>query len=150
MGVSKVAVVNGDRGHDPVLKALDFINYRKILSGWDRVLIKVNFITVKTWDTGATTDPIVVEAIIRKLQNMPIEINVVESDSTGTNDDKAFDVTGMKEMCERNTVECLNLRHVKDKVKIEIPNGETLKSIEVPRIVTESAVIPGSPILIVS
>ena len=141
MSVSKIAAVKGERGHEPVFKALDFINYKKILSGWDRVLIKVNFITDKTWDTGATTDPIVVEAIIRKLQNMPIEIYVVESDATGTNADKAFNVTGMKEMCERNAVECLNLRHVKDKVKIEIPNGETLKSIKVPRIVTESAVI---------
>ena len=141
MSVSKVAVVKGERGHEPVFKALDLIDYKKILSGWDRVLIKVNFITIKTWDTGATTDPIVVEAIIRKLQNIPIEIKVVESDSTGTNADKAFDVTGMREMCERNAVECLNLRHVRDKVEIEIPNGETLKSIKVPRIVTESAVI---------
>jgi uncharacterized protein (DUF362 family) len=35
----------------------------------------------------------------------------------------------------------LNLRHVKGRVKIEIPNGEALKSITVPRIVTESAII---------
>jgi len=44
-------------------------------------------------------------------------------------------------MCERQHVEFINLRHEKDKVKIPIPNGEALKSIAVPRIVTESAVI---------
>jgi uncharacterized protein (DUF362 family) len=124
-----------------VFKALDLIDYESCLSGYNRVLIKVNFITTKTWDTGATTDPIVVEAIIQKLKHLPVEVFVVESDATMTNADKAFVATGMKEMCKQNDVQYLNLRHVKDRVKIPIPNGETLQSITVPRIVTESAII---------
>jgi uncharacterized protein (DUF362 family) len=44
-------------------------------------------------------------------------------------------------MCSRNGVEWLNLRYVKDKVKLDVSNGETLKSITVSRLVTESAVI---------
>jgi len=83
----------------------------------------------------------VVEAIIKKLKPLGMEVYVVESDATMTNADKAFEATGMKEMCKQNDVECLNLRHVKDKVKIKIPNCETLGSITVPRIVTESAII---------
>jgi uncharacterized protein (DUF362 family) len=138
---SKVAVVKGERGHEPVFRALDLIDYKDTLSGYKNVLIKVNFITTKTWDTGATTDPIVVEAIIRKLQTLPVKIYVVESDATMTNADKAFEATGMKEMADRYNVECLNLRYVEDKVKIDIPNGKALKSITVPRLVTESAVI---------
>jgi len=58
-----------------------------------------------------------------------------------TNADKAFELTGMKEMCERNDIECINLRHVKDRVKIPIPDGEKLRTVTVPRIVAESAVI---------
>jgi uncharacterized protein (DUF362 family) len=138
---SFVAVVKGKRGHEPVFKALDLINYKSALAGWDTVLIKVNFITDKTWDTGATTDPIVVEAIIRKLEDLPVKVYVVESDATITSADKAFQKTGMKEMCNRNGVECLNLRYVKDKVELAILDGEALKSITVPRLVTESAVI---------
>jgi uncharacterized protein (DUF362 family) len=138
---SKVAIVKGKRGHEPVFKALDLIDYEKALSGWKRVFIKVNFITVKTWDTGATTDPIVVEALIKKLQEIPLEICVVESDATMTNATVAFEATGMKEMCERNNVKWLNLRKVKEKVKIDVPDHETLDSIKVPRIVTESALI---------
>ncbi len=141
MQKSKVAVVKGERGLEPVFRALDLIDYEFALSGWSQVLIKVNFITVETWDTGATTDPIVVEAIIKKLKNLPVHIIVAESDATMTNADKAFEVTGMKEMCRRNDVECVNLRHIKDKVKIDIPNGEALKSITVPRVVKESAII---------
>jgi uncharacterized protein (DUF362 family) len=138
---SKVAIVKGKRGHEPVFKALDLIDYATALSGCERVLIKVNFITVKTWDTGATTDPIVVEAIINKLQNLHVEICVVESDATLTNADKAFEATGMREMCERNGVQCLNLRKIGDRVKIDVPHSEALNRITVPRIVAESAVI---------
>ncbi len=138
---SVVAVVKGERGHEPVFKALDLINYKSALAGWDNVLIKVNFITVKTWDTGATTDPIVVEAIIHKLKELHAKLYVVESDATMTNADRAFEKTGMKDMCERNGVEFLNLRYEKNKVELAIPDGEALTSITVPRIVTESAVI---------
>jgi uncharacterized protein (DUF362 family) len=138
---SIVSIVRGARGHEPVFKALDLIDYKKALVGYNQVLIKTNFITDKTWDTGATTDPLVVEAIIRKLENLHVKTYVVESDATITNADKAFQKTGMKEMCDRNGIEWLNLRYVKDRVKIEIPNGEALKSITVPRIVTESAII---------
>jgi uncharacterized protein (DUF362 family) len=133
--------VKGERGHEPVFRALNLIDYKSAISDFGKVLIKVNFITVETWDSGATTDPIVVEAIIKRLKDLPVEIYVVESDATMTNADKAFEVTGMREMGERNGVQCLNLRHVKDRVKIDIPSGETLKSIRVPRIVTESAII---------
>jgi uncharacterized protein (DUF362 family) len=138
---STVAIVQGERGHEPVFKALDLIDYESALKGYSRVLIKVNFITTKTWDTGATTDPIVVEAIIQKLKHLPVEVIVVESDATITDANKAFEATGMATMCKKNGVEYLNLRYVKDKVKIAIPNGESLKDITVPRIVTESAII---------
>jgi uncharacterized protein (DUF362 family) len=138
---SKVAIVRGERGHEPVFEALDLVDYEQALSGWSTVLIKVNFITVKTWDTGATTDPMVVEAIIERLKNLDVKIYVVESDATMTNADKAFAATGMGEMTRRNAVEFLNLRHLKDRVKIEVPHGETLNSITVPRIVTQSAII---------
>lgn len=141
MGISRVAVVKGERGYEPVFRALDLVDYESAISGWKKVLIKVNFITVETWDTGATTDPIVVEAIIKKLKDLPVDICVAESDATMTDADKAFEVTGMREMCNRNGVECLNLRHVKERVNLDVPNGQALSKITVPRIVTESAII---------
>jgi uncharacterized protein (DUF362 family) len=136
-----VAVVKGERGHEPVFNALDLIDYKTALGGFSKVLIKVNFITTKTWDSGATTDPLVVEAIIQKIKPLGLEIYVVESDATMTNADNAFKATGMAEMCQRNSVKCLNLRHLKEKVKIPVPNSETLKDIEIPKIAAESAVI---------
>lgn len=139
--LSRVAVVKGSRGHEPVFRALDLIDFKAALTGFNRVLIKVNFITTKMWDTGATTDPIVVEAIILRLKNLPVEVQVVESDATVTNATKAFKVTGMAEMCERNNVECVNLRYLTEKVDIPIEEGLALKKITIPRLVKESAVI---------
>jgi uncharacterized protein (DUF362 family) len=139
--LSRVAVVKGCRGHEPVYRAMDLVDYREALKGWDRALVKVNFITTKTWDTGATTDPIVVEAIIRRLRELPVEVYVVESDATMTNADRAFRATGMEDVCERNGVGWINLRQAGDNVELKIPNGRVLGSIKVPRIVTESAVV---------
>ncbi len=138
---SKVAIVKGERGNEPVFKALDLVDYKGAIASFDRVLIKVNFICDKTWDTGATTDPIVVEAIINKLHDLSVAVSVVESDATITSADKASVKSGMKEMCERNNVDFVNLRYVKDKVKLSIPDGEALKNITVPRLVAESPVI---------
>lgn len=142
-GKSKVAVVKGERSKEPVQKALDLIDFKSALAGYCRVLIKVNFITTMTWDTGATTDPLVVEAIIEKLKPLPLDILIVESDATITSATKAFEATGMKAMADRVGVECLNIRNTKevDKVKLTIPEGEVLDSITVPKIVTDSAII---------
>ena len=141
MTESTVALTTGVRGYEPVYQALDLINFNNVLKNHNRVLIKVNFITDKTWETGATTDPLVVEAIIHKLHSHPIEILVVESDATMTNADKAFTVTGMKAMCEANNVEWINLRKIQERTTLTIPQGETLKSITVPTLVVDSAII---------
>jgi uncharacterized protein (DUF362 family) len=138
---SRVAIVKGERGHEPVFRALELIDYKAALKDYSRILIKVNFINTMTWDSGATTDPIVVEAIIEKLKGLSVEVIVVESDASMTNADKAFEATGMAEMCNRNGVKYLNLRNLEDRIKIEIPNGDALKDITVPRLVTESAII---------
>ncbi|MCW3999249.1 MAG: DUF362 domain-containing protein [Candidatus Bathyarchaeota archaeon] len=138
---SKVAIVHGERGHQPVFDALDLIDYKSALAGYSRVLIKVNFITTMTWDSGATTDPMVVEALILRLKQLPVEVAVVESDASMTSADKAFQATGMADLCSRHNVPYLNLRYQKDKVKLAIPQGDALKDITVPRIVTESAII---------
>ena len=139
---SKVSIISGKRSFNPVFRALDLIDYKSILKDSERVLIKVNFITTKTWVSGATTDPVMVEAIIQKIQdNLSAEVIIIESDATTTNADKAFKISGMKEVCDRYGVKFINLRKEKDRVNLSIPNYETLKTITVPRIITESTLI---------
>ena len=137
----RVAVVKGSRGVEPVYRALGLIDYGDALKGWERALIKVNFITTKNWETGATTDPLVVEAIVNRLREYSVEVFIVESDATTTNADKACVASGMRDMCDRVGVRFINLRHEKEKVELMVPNPMTLDTIKVPKIVTESAII---------
>ncbi|MBN2334236.1 DUF362 domain-containing protein [Candidatus Bathyarchaeota archaeon] len=139
--MSKVAVVKGERSLDTVYRALDLIPYREALEPWDRALIKVNFITTKTWDTGATTDPIVVEALVNRVRDLGKEVLVVESDAHMTNADEAYTVSGIKDTLDRLGVEFLNMRHVSDKVEHPVNGGKTLKRLKVAKIATESAII---------
>ncbi|MCX8150280.1 MAG: DUF362 domain-containing protein [Candidatus Bathyarchaeota archaeon] len=88
-----------------------------------------------------TTKMLLLDMTKHSLKSLPIKVYVVESDASLTDADKAFVTTGMKAMCARHGVECLNLRHLRAKIKLKVPNGEVLSSITVPQIVTTSAII---------
>lgn len=138
--MSRVAVVKGERSLETVYRALDLVPYREALKPFSRVLIKVNFITAKNWETGATTDPMVVEAIINRVRDLGKEPVVVESDAQMTNADKAVVASGMMEMLDRVGVPFFNMRHA---VKVEVPvrGGKALDSIKVAKMATESAIV---------
>lgn len=138
----QVALVKGPRELEVVYRVIELGGgLRKIGRSFSRALIKVNFISTKSYETGVTTDPLVVEGLIHKAQEAFDEVFVVESDASMTNADKACEITGMKHVCEQSGVEFLNLRREKDKTKLKISNYETLREIDVPQIVVDSAVI---------
>jgi uncharacterized protein (DUF362 family) len=139
--MSKVAVVKGERSLETVYRALDLIPYREALEPWSRVLVKVNFITTKNWATGATTDPLVVEALIDRVRGLGKEVLVVESDAQTTDADKAVVASGMKEMLDRVGVEFVNMRHVDEKVELPVKHGKALTSIKVAKMATDSAIV---------
>jgi len=137
-----VALVKGPRKLETVYEAIKFAGgFEEAAKSYDKALIKVNFISTKTYETGVTTDPIIVDALIHKAKDLFTNVFVVESDASMTNADKACEATGVKKVCDRNEVGFLNLRREKDKVKLKIPDGEALKEITVPKIVVNSAVI---------
>jgi uncharacterized protein (DUF362 family) len=137
-----VALVKGPRELATVYRAVELAGgFKDIAEEYRRALIKVNFITTKTYETGVTTDPVIVEGLIHKAKEVFEQVFVVESDASMTDADKACEVTGIKELCERSETMFLNLRREKDRVRLPISNSETLKKIKVPRIVVESAVI---------
>lgn len=138
----EVALVKGSRELNTVYRAVELAGgFREIAENYSRALIKVNFISTKTYKTGVTTDPIVVEGLIHKALEVFDQVFVVESDASTTNADKTCEITGVKEVCDKNEVIFLNLRREKDRVTLQIPNRETLDEIKVPRIVVDSAII---------
>jgi uncharacterized protein (DUF362 family) len=139
--MSRVVLVRGPRSVNTVYKCLDLLGGLEcVLEGADRVLIKVNFIVTKTYDTGVTTDPLLVEGLIRKAKEYA-EVLVVESDATTTDADKACEATGMLKVCNDTGVRFLNLRHETDRVTLPVFNKEVLREITVPRVVAESGII---------
>jgi uncharacterized protein (DUF362 family) len=139
--MSKVAVVKGERGLKPVYEALELIQYWKSLVSYDTVLLKPNLITSHTFETGITTDPIVVEALIRKIQELDKKVFVVETEGGITSPDKAIHETGMMKVVERLGSEYINMGKLKDKVELKVKEPRKIKKIKVARIATESAII---------
>ncbi len=138
--MSKVALIKGERNLATVEKAIELADGLKTLAD-KPVLIKINFITTKTWETGATTDPIVVEGIIKALKPINENIAVVESDATFTNCEKAAKVTGIGLLCEKYGIPFINLRRIKERVSIQVPDPETLTTISLPKILLNSHII---------
>jgi uncharacterized protein (DUF362 family) len=139
--MSRVAVVKGERGLEPVYKAMELIPYRENLEPYNTVLIKPNLITNHTYKTGITTDPIVVEAVIKTIQEVGKKVVVVETDGGISSPDRAIHETGMMEVIERLGSEYINMRKLKDKVELEVREPSTIKSFKVARIATEAAII---------
>jgi len=136
-----VSLATGPRTLDTVYRSLEAIEFAGALSEWDRVLIKVNFVTTKTWDTGTTTDPLVVEGLINRVRDLGREPIVVETDAQVTNADKALVKTGMKDMLDRQGVPFVNMRHEKEKVELKVIDGKVLDSFKVAKIATKSPII---------
>jgi len=141
MGRSKVSVIKGERGLDPVYRALDLIPFKEVLEPWDTVLIKVNLITSHTYETGVTTDPIVMEALINRVQQLGKQAIVVETAGGITSPDKAVVETGMMDVINRLEAEYINMAKLKDKVKLKVENTKAIKDFTVAKLATESAII---------
>ena len=139
--MSRVAVIKGERGLEPVYRALDMIPYREALEPWDTVLVKPNLITSHTYETGITTDPMVVEAVINRVHELGKKAIVVETDGGITSPDEAINTTGMMEVIERLGAEYVNMRKLKDKVELVVEDPRKVKKFKVARMATENAII---------
>ena len=138
---SRVAVVKGERGLDPVYRALDLIEYQEALEPWDTVLVKVNLLTSDTYETGITTDPIVVEAILNRVMGLGKRAVVVETEGGTTSPDRAVVETGMMEVIDRLGAEYVNMRKLHEKVTLNVENPRAINRFKVAKIATESAII---------
>jgi uncharacterized protein (DUF362 family) len=139
--MSRVAVIRGERALEPVYRAMTLIDYHEPLEPYDTVLIKVNLITSHTYETGITTDPIVVEAVINKVQELDKRALVVETEGGITSPDTAIHETGMMEVIERLGAEYVNMRKLEDKVELTVENPHKIKKFKVARIATEYPII---------
>ena len=139
--MSLVSVVKGERGLEPVYRAMDLIPFKEAIEPFDTVLVKPNLITSHTYETGITTDPIVIEAVIRKVQSLGKKAIVVETEGGITSPDAAIIETGMMDVINRLGSEYINMRKLHDKVELVVEEPRKISKFKVARIATESAII---------
>lgn len=90
----------------------------------------------KTPETGATTDPRVVEAVIRYLKDEYgiSDIFIVESDGAQVLADMAFKLLGYERLSRRLDVKLLNLSRPSTSVRF-FPSNRYLKKVRIPSVI---------------
>ena len=117
------------------LKLLGNLNFRPD----DSVVIKPNLCAIKGPETGATTDPLVVEELIRYLQKEYeiSDISIIESDGTQLLADMAFKLLGYEDLANRLNVKLVNVSKSPNNIKI-LENNRFIKKIKYPEIVQKA------------
>jgi len=106
------------------------------LNGDSVAVIKPNLCCIKSHETGATTDPRVVEGIIHCLKSEygVSDISIVESDGAQVLADMAFKLLGYEKLSKRLNIRLANLSRSPFSVK-EFPKNVFLKKMKVPSII---------------
>jgi uncharacterized protein (DUF362 family) len=139
--VSSVAVAKGERGIEPVFRAMELIPFNEALEPYETVLVKPNLITSHTFETGITTDPIVVEAVISRIMELGKKAIVVETEGGITSPDEAIIETRIMEVIDRLGSEYINMGKLDEKVELEVESPRGIERFKVARIAVESAII---------
>ncbi len=112
-------------------------NGLRIKKNWE-IAVKINLCNLRTPETGAVTDPAVLEAFIKALTKnfKGLKISIVESNATSTDADLLFKWLGFMELAEKHGIKCINLsKDRKTKINIE---GTFLREIMAPKTLLEA------------
>jgi uncharacterized protein (DUF362 family) len=103
------------------------------LDSSSKVLIKPNLCSIKSHETGITTDPKIVEELIKYLKSTfnISDISIVESDGTQVLADLAFELLGYRRLSERLNVKLANLSKVPFSIRT-FPENSFIKKIKIP------------------
>jgi uncharacterized protein (DUF362 family) len=145
-GKSRVSISKGRNIARVVRQAVGLAGgLKKLISSGSRVLIKPNLSVALPANTGVTTDPRVVTALIELVREAGAkEIMVGESAVVGFDAGAIFDALKVRNLFEKAGAKVLNLDQ-DETVEIKIPKGEVLKKLKVCRTAFESDVIISVP-----
>lgn len=119
--------------------ALDAADWTHWVPRGAQVALKVNL----GWDLfipGSITSPLVVETLIGEIRDHVGPIHVVESDQVLEDIEKAFERSGMADVCRRTGARWINMSRG-EMIRVETPDNVVLKSVEIPRILRETVLI---------
>lgn len=101
------------------------------------ICIKANLNDYRKWETAATCDPYILEALLSTLRSrFPCaSITVLENDATGVTADNIFAYLGIDHVVRRNGCKFINVARG-EWTMVDI-NGLHFKKLEIPKILTE-------------
>jgi uncharacterized protein (DUF362 family) len=104
------------------------------LDNGSSVTIKLNMCFFRPYETGATTDPRVLTALIQYLRTLAdsLDIALVESDATSARADLLFKWLGFNDLAQRLGVRTVNLSNDK-RIKVPLPQTCHLKALFMPK-----------------
>jgi len=129
-----VSIVKGDDEtiENTVYKSIDLIDGLSDLKGRKIVSIKPNLCRPLSSQSGATTDPRIVEAVIKRINSIQkCEIQIVETNNFKASAEATFKRLGYLDLANKySNVNCVNLSK-EETLRVSI-NGKIFKTLRVP------------------
>ena len=143
--LSIVSIVQDENTEHAVRRAVDLIGgIEAFVKPGDKIVIKPNLTTALPSDTGLTTDPQVVEALINLcMERNPAEIIIAEG-SGGAETKLAFERCGYSWLAEKYSVELIDLNKSRTRI-VDLPEGKFLRQLAVPEVILESDILINVP-----
>lgn len=124
MDGSVVVMLRGKEGRDMAYRALNMINAAELISAKEKVLVKPNITTMRPASTGITTDPTIVEGVIKFLRDQGVgEIAIGEGG--GCDVTEAYREFGFKDIASRYNVQLIDVNR-EEGVLIRVPQPRFL------------------------
>jgi len=107
------------------------------------VVIKLNLCELRGPETGTTSDPAVVEEIVKFLIDHGSKVKLIESNSSATDADLAFRYLGFKQLEKKYDVACINLST--DDFITRAIDGYYLKNVKVSKTIDDADLFISHP-----
>jgi uncharacterized protein (DUF362 family) len=145
MGKPLVAIAHGRDPRRMVREALERIGAARAVDVSGRVVIKPNFVEPRKPETGVTTDPQVIAAVVEWCRDLGArDITIAESNWSRENTQRAFELVGLPQLAARLGARLLNLFD-DEHVEVEIPGALSLSRVRLARTVLEADCLVNLP-----
>jgi uncharacterized protein (DUF362 family) len=124
-----VAIAHGDDPRAMVFEALERIEAAEVVRPDDVVVLKPNYVEPMRPETGVTTDPRIVAAVIEWLQYQGVRtITIAEGSSSLERTEQAFKLMGLDTLAEQYGVRLVNAFR-DEREEVEIPRALSLRRV---------------------
>jgi len=128
-----------------VKEAIDLVGgIERFIHPNEKVVIKPNLVLALPSDTGMTTDPRVIQAIIELCRSVNPSDVIIAEGSGGIDTKIAFDRCGYSKLASRWGVKLVDLNK-SETTMVDVPEGRALQVLNVPNVIIESDVLINVP-----